>query len=246
MAWQKKTNTSTNQSTLDKLTDNGASLFFNGSLVGGSGSTDSYLSSKKIYCFGDSITQGPTPTTSYPYYLGQQLGSTVTNYGSSGADTNRFRCIICGGTSNGGLTYTAPDFTLTDICTLSIGHNQSVGTSTMSDISGISDYNLYPDTFYGNICRSIEYILNHNSSVKLYLMTPIQSLNSVYISNTAGATTAIKNIGNYYALPVIDLHNTSGLNPMNLGALTSDGTHPLGTTHQNYLAPRIARQMLAY
>jgi hypothetical protein len=41
-------------------------------------------------------------------------------------------------------------------------------------------------------------------------------------------------------------HNISGLNPMNLGALTSDGTHPLGTTHQNYLAPRIARQMLAY
>jgi hypothetical protein len=68
---------------------------------------DSYLNNKKVYCFGDSITQGPTSSTSYPYYLGQQLNSIVTNYGSSGADTNRFRCIICGGTSNGGLTYTA-------------------------------------------------------------------------------------------------------------------------------------------
>lgn len=243
-----------NKTTLDKISESGGVLLFNSipvapSGVGGSTgiASGSYLSGKKVYCFGDSITQGPTPTTSYPYYLGQQLNATTTNFGSSGADTNRFRCIICGGTSSGGLTFVAPDYTGVDICTLTIGHNQDVGTSSLNDISGISDFNLYPDTFYGNICRSIEYILSQNPNIKIYLMTPIQSTNATYMPRTANATTAIKNIGNYYALPVIDLHNISGLNPKNLSLWTSDGTtHPTADGHQKFMAPRIARQMQSY
>lgn len=216
----------------------------------GGGGTDSYMkySGKNVMCFGDSITEGTgsgTSTARYPYYLAQKLNATIMNKGSSGADTNRLRCIIVGGTSSGGFTYTAPDFTNIDVCTIKIGHNQSVGSSTINDISGISDFNLYPDTFYGNICRSIEYILSQKPSMRIYLFTPIQSTNSVYINNTAAATTAIKAIGQKYALPVIDLQNTSGLHFRNLTLFTTDGTHP-NVEGSKMIAEVVARQMLSY
>lgn len=216
----------------------------------GTGGTDTYnkYSGKSIICFGDSITEGSgtgESTARYPYYLGQKLSATVTNKGSSGADTNRLRCIVVGGTSNGGFTYTAPDYTNIDAVTLMIGHNQSVGSSTINDISSISDFNLYPDTFYGNICRSIEYILSQKSTIKIYLLAPIQSTNSVYINNTAAATTAMIEIGKKYALPVINLQHTSGLHFRNLSMWTTDGTHP-NVEGSKMIAEVTARQMLSY
>ncbi|WP_158082354.1 SGNH/GDSL hydrolase family protein [Paenibacillus ferrarius] len=200
---------------------------------------------KKLYCFGDSITQSVGATNNYPTYVATKLNVTMTNFGSSGADNNRLRCIVCGGTSSGGLTFTAPDFSNIDIVTLTIGHNGGVGSSTINDISGITDFNLYPDTFYGNVCRSIEYILNQNQNIRIYLLTPIQSLNSTYITSTAAATTAIKVIGSKYALPVIDLQNTSGLHFRNISLFTSDGTHPNPSGAQR-IAEVVYRQMLSY
>lgn len=217
------------------------------SLIGAGGSDPAYMKygGKKGASFGDSITQSVGATNNYPTHLATKLNATITNYGSSGADHNRVRCIVCGGTSNGGLTFTAPDFTPLDFVTLTMGHNGGVGSSTINDISGISDFNLYPDTYYGNFCRSIEYILNKNQNVRIYLLTPIQSLNASYINNTAAATTAIKVIGAKYALPVIDLQNTSGLNFRNLNLFTGDGTHPIPSGALK-IAEVVFRQMLSY
>ncbi|UKS30162.1 SGNH/GDSL hydrolase family protein [Paenibacillus sp. HWE-109] len=216
-------------------------------LITSNNADPSYMkySGKRVFCFGDSITQSVGAANNYPTHLSTKLNANVTNFGSSGGDHNRFRCIVCGGTSNGGLTFTAPDFTIADVVTLTIGHNGGVGSSTMNDISGINDFNLYPDTYYGNFCRSIEYILNQNQNVKIYLMTPIQSLNASYITNTAASTTAIKIIGAKYALPVIDLQNTSGLNFRNLSLFTGDGTHP-NPTGALKIAEVVYRQMLSY
>jgi lysophospholipase L1-like esterase len=201
--------------------------------------------SKNGYAFGDSITNSGIEANNYPYYLATKLGATITNKGSSGSDHNRLRNIVCGGTSSGGVTYTAPSYSTIDFVTLTIGHNGGVGSSTINDISGISDFNLYPDTYYGNVCRSIEYILSQKSSIKIYLLTPIQSLNASYSANTAAATTALKEIGKKYALPVIDLQNTSGLHFRNLNIFTGDGTHP-NSTGAPMIAEVVFRQMLSY
>lgn len=217
------------------------------STPGGGAADPSYqkYSGKKLYCFGDSITQSVGATNNYPTHLATKLNATMTNYGSSGADHNRFRCIVCGGTSNGSITYTAPDYSTVDVVTLTIGHNGGVGSSTMADISGINDFNLYPDTYYGNVCRSIEYILSQNANIRIYLLTPIQSLNATYIATTAAATTAIKAIGAKYALPVIDLQNTSGLHFRNINTFTSDGIHP-NPSGALKIAEVVYRQMLSY
>lgn len=217
------------------------------SLITSNGSDPSYMkyNGKKVISLGDSITQSVGATNNYPTHLATKLNATVTNLGSSGADHNRLRCIACGGTSNGGITYTAPDYSTVDAVTLTIGHNGGVGSSTIADISGITDFNLYPDTYYGNVCRSIEYILSQNQNIRIYLLTPIQSLNASYINNTAAATTAIKVIGAKYALPVIDLQNTSGLHFRNINLFTGDGTHPNPAGAQK-IAEVVFRQMLSY
>jgi lysophospholipase L1-like esterase len=252
MTWEKQSSGPSNKTTLDKLSDNGTSLLFNNTPIGSGSADTSYMKyvGKKVYCFGDSITQlvsgsYPDRSNNYPYHLQTKLGANITNHGSSGADHNRLRVIVCGGTSNGGLTFTVPSYTNVDVVTLTIGHNGGVGTSTISDISGISDFNLYPDTYYGNVCRSIEFILNQKQDIKIYLLTPIQSLNSGYATSTAAATTALKTIGSKYALPVIDLQNTSGLHFRNLSLYTSDGTHPT-PNGAKMIAEIVFRQMLSY
>jgi hypothetical protein len=42
---------------------------------------------------------------------------------------------------------------------------------------------------------------------------------------------AIKDVGQYYSVPVLDLYSIGGFNPLNLGTMTLDGVHPsdLGT-----------------
>lgn len=249
MEWKQSSSYSpANKTVLDNFSEStGGSPLYKGLPVGTVGPADTtYMkySGKRLYCFGDSITNN-SPTFNYPTYLATKLNVTMTNFGSSGADHNRFRCIVCGGTSSGGFTFTAPDYTLADVVTLTIGHNAGVGSSTMNDIAGITDFNLYPDTYYGNFCRSIEFIQSHNPNVPIYLLTPIQSLNASYIVNTAAATTAIKAIGAKYAIPVIDLQNTSGLHFRNLNTFTSDGIHPIATGAQK-IAEIVFRQMLSY
>lgn len=213
---------------------------------GGTDATFMKYSGKKMYCFGDSTTNSGNPVNvnNYPTHLAAKLGATITNYGSSGADHNRFRCIVCGGTSNGGLTFTAPNYTGVDVVTLTIGHNSGPGASTISDISG-SDFNLYPDTFYGNFGRCIEYIYNQNRNIRVYLLTPIQSTNGTNGPNSNSATPAIKALGEKYALPVVDLHNISGLNFRSLAFYTTDGTHPNEEGAQK-IADVLYRQMLSY
>lgn len=254
MSWNKfssgdlNSHSHSNKSTLDKFSENGGVPLFNGQAIGGGGSSsiDTYMKfkGKNIICFGDSITQG-TATINYPKFLGENLSASVTNKGSSGATHNRFRLIACGGTSSSGTTYVEPDYSNIDVVTLTIGHNGGVGSSTINDIIGVSDFNLYPDTFYGNFCRVIEHILYRKSSLRIFLLTPIQSLNSGYIVTTAEATTAIIEIGKKYALPVINLQHVSGLHFRNLSIHTSDGTHPIESGHR-MIAEVIARQILSY
>lgn len=241
--------THSNQSVLDKLSENGTELLYNGSpITGGSGGTEFYpynkWDRKSLICHGDSITQGSSQNN-YPLFIGQKLRMNVVNKGSSGADHNRFMAIACGVTSATGTTYEEPNYFQTDAVTLTIGHNGGVGTSTIADINGITDFNLYPNTYYGNFCRVIEHILWRKSSIKIYLLTPIQSLNAGYIGTTAASTTAIYEIGKKYALPVINLQHTSGLHFRNLALHTDDGTHPNATGNQ-MIAEVVARGMLAY
>ena len=174
---------------------------------------------KKLLALGDSITE-----SGYPQLLQAMSGIICTNRGSSGGDSSRLRKIVFG--TDG---WTAPIFTEYNICIIMIGHNDSYITedrTSINDINGISDYRDYPNTYFGNVCACVEHILTQNNLIKLFLMTPITSINGVYQSRTPIVTNNLKIIADYYKLPIIDLHNRSGINKFNLNYYTNDGTHP--------------------
>ncbi|MED3888002.1 SGNH/GDSL hydrolase family protein [Priestia aryabhattai] len=91
-------------------------------------------------------------------------------------------------------------------------------------------------TFYGALKATVENILGRSNVPKLILFTPLQSNRNG--ANQDGVTMnqyrqAIKAVGDYYSVPVLDLYGIGGLNPLNLNQFTGDGIHPndLGTSY---------------
>jgi lysophospholipase L1-like esterase len=197
---------------------------------------------KSIFFFGDSITSGVGSTTTGGYVNVAQgkLGCFATNKGSSGSDTYRLRCIVGGGTT-GGITYTAQDTSNAAACTIMIGTNQGPGTSTLADITGNTDFNTYPNSFYGNIGFCIEYFFSKNINTRVYLITPPQRTSG----NMKDVADALKSIGAYYSIPVIDVNACAGINPKNMSVLMPDGTHPNDSGH-TIIGQFVANQLNAF
>jgi lysophospholipase L1-like esterase len=121
-----------------------------------------------------------------------------------------------------------------DIITIFVGTNDfklnvPIGTKGLIGDSGFDD-----TTFYGAYRMLLEHILTINPSVKIYLLTSLQRDHSGYdvnFTNPAGFmlidyVNAVKEIGQLYALPVLDLYATSGITKLTLETFTRDGLHP--------------------
>lgn len=207
--------------------------------VSGSTSTTNKYAGKKCLWLGDSIcyvdgsrdgSAGAGGTI--PQLVCNELGMTLTNKASSGGNSDRMRKILQGGDN-----YTAIDCSNFDYVFIKIGHNcDSIaeGLSNTSEVtSSINDvpidstsFSDFPTTYHGNVASCIEYILSHNPKCNIFLVTSIWSNVSRYINTTPKATTAIKELGEFYGLPVIDLHCESGISRKNANTYTYDGTHP--------------------
>ena len=195
---------------------------------------------KKIFTFGDSITSGSGGYT-YSEQMSKVLGAYVINYGSSGARADRMFNIISG---NG---YPTKDYSDVSAVTLMIGHNERQGTETL-DSSGIKDiqnYTDYPNTFYGYICKSIEYIWEQNPNIRIYIC----SLHHTTLEDGQRSELcypALKEIAQWYSLPFIDLTYELGIGRHNLSTYSEDGVHlTIGDAGYTIMGNFIASQMLA-
>lgn len=209
---------------------------------------------KVIGTFGDSLTDGYiyTNNTRYDNNEGKYqqtmidlLGCETINFGSSGGDILRTWEIVKGTHESQGWDSHSewykptPNFSEMDAVTIMIGTNEIENgqQGSIDDLSG-DDYNLYPETYYGTYGKCIEYMLEHNPRLRIYLMTP-PWCDRGYIGTVANR---VREIANYYHLPVIDCYAESGLNKYNQPTYMPDKLHqnPEGA---KVLGTYIANQM---
>jgi lysophospholipase L1-like esterase len=122
-----------------------------------------------------------------------------------------------------------------DVITIFAGTNDFRIDTPIGSLGMVGDQILDTSTFYGAYRSLIEDILTRKPTVKIYLWTPLQRDNAGYdvnFSNQAGHrlidyVNAVKEIGQMYAIPVLDLYSLSGITKLNLHIYTYDGLHPL-------------------
>lgn len=185
---------------------------------------------KKVFCFGDSITQGTEG--GYVKYLAETLGCEILNYGSSGAATNRLVDIVTAGSGlpkrdnpTVGTVWPAKDYTQCAAVTIQIGTNGYNG-GALSDIplENISDYadpldywSLFPAlNYYSNIGLCIEYIRSINPECEIFLITPpYRHITSDGVVDTPERMSylipMLKQIADYYSVGLINSMQESGL-----------------------------------
>jgi lysophospholipase L1-like esterase len=173
---------------------------------------------KKILFFGDSITNGSSSiANTYPQVIAEILGCYSVNRGVGGANGATVWNIVSG--QNG---YPTIDYSDSAAVCFMVGAN-GVGGS-MADITGYSHYSEYPSSLYGDMGKCIEFIQEQNINTRIYLLTTC--INSRDASQLQNIQTTMKALGNYYALPLIDVMANSGIGTKNTKLFHYDGLHP--------------------
>ena len=177
------------------------------------------LSGLKINFLGDSITEGhgtsDMKTKNVAACLERISGATVRNYGVGGTRIAMQR-------DQEGLDFVTRSMSMDDDADVIIifggtndfGHGMArLGTFGTMD----------PRTFYGALRTLCENMLNKYPEAEIVFLTPLHRCfeNDVYSpldhfsreGNLERYCEIIKEVANYYALPVLDLYNTSGIQP---------------------------------
>jgi len=212
------------------------------------GGTQKY-SGMTLMTMGDSITYGSTTPWTYPSKVAATLGMILNNVGASGT---RIRYAF---------TKTTPTSLLeADIVTIAYGTNDfkiETPLGTISDTptprSLLDDptYKANESTagsFYADYKGVIESVFAANPYARVMLITPIrrtQAAGTGTDTNSLGHklidyVNAVKEIAQYYSLPVLDNYNTSGFNQVTMPVWLSDGLHPTEWAQQNVMAPKIS------
>ena len=212
------------------------------------GGTQKY-SGMTLMTMGDSITYGSTTPWTYPGKVAAGLGMILNNVGASGT---RIRYAF---------TKTTPESLLeADIITIAYGTNDFKIETPLGAISDTpTPRSLLDDptykanestagSFYADYKGVIEGIFAANPNARVMLITPIrrtQAAGTGTDTNSRGHklidyVNAVKEIAQYYSLPVLDNYNTSGFNQVTMPVWLSDGLHPTEWAQQNVMAPKIS------
>lgn len=198
---------------------------------------------KKANFLGDSITFGTNTTKTYHQFLAEAVPLSVArNYGISGsriADGNNAMHSRV-------LTMDAD----ADLIFVFGGTNDFNSETTIGSLFTIADgvrtVGLDTTTFYGALHKLCKNLLSRYTGKQIILMTPLHreifgSQHTEFQPNDLGLyldqyVKAIKEIGQWYSIPVLDLYSVSGLNPneptnkaLYFG---TDGLHPNVEGHQ--------------
>jgi lysophospholipase L1-like esterase len=194
------------------------------------------FANKRIVCFGDSLTAGDygyedgLPFTyglgdmnsdthpnikekNYPYFLNQYLQPlSITNRGIPGAGSYFMFTDKPESASN-------YDFTQADIVIFMIGINEGLAGDVTTDlnIAEGQDYNSYTGSYLGYYARSIAKALTDNPTIQVFLVQTPKTPNTDNGRTDSFKQTVYNNtkaLANYYSLPMIDVNNLCGINPL--------------------------------
>lgn len=197
---------------------------------------------KKIACLGDSITEGVNANGwQWHRYIDQWaknngIETTIINLGIGGTS-------VC---TSSYVTDTLKPFVNrletipidTDIVTIFGGTNDWGNNATLGTIDDTGK-----ETFYGAYKYILEWLAINRPNAKVMTMTPLKRyfrgggttwVNAQTTPNNKGNllqdyVRAVKEVSDLYAVPCVDLHNDSGLNPVLEIVRTKfmgDGLHP--------------------
>lgn len=183
---------------------------------------------KKITFLGDSVTSGGTTSNgkqafSYVDYLKDYLGAEITNKGLSGS------VITEGNIENQTQSFVSRSNQIQDqdFVTIFGGINDFWFNSPLGSMRDSSDN---VETFYGALKFLVENLSKKNPNAHFLFVTPLKECKEgaphtyednnkfVLYKNRAGFTeedyvNAIKEVAAYYSVPVLDLFNSSNMNP---------------------------------
>ena len=195
---------------------------------------------KNVACLGDSITEGDSGEgsliDSYVPKLKKYIGTNAQNFGKSGA-------LITKKTDDDiSFVNRVGAIKGQDVVTIFGGINDfqwNAPLGTMAD--GIDK----PTTFFGALKYVITTLAANNPKAKLMLITPMKTTKFQYhtydnngnlMQNANGNTqldfvNAIKQVGEYYSIPVLDMYSNSNYSPylpsqVGHDNFTADGLHP--------------------
>jgi len=131
-----------------------------------------------------------------------------------------------------------------DLIIIAAGINDFRRSLPLGTLGSIDDTQFDTYTFYGAYRDSIEALIAQNPLLKFCLWTPLQGKSDgkgVEWVNDVGCklidyVNAIKDIGQMYGIPVVDLYSISGVNEKNLTAFTEDGIHLNGVGYDHVTA----------
>ena len=194
------------------------------------------LTSKKILCLGDSITQGVNASsnnTTYPAYLKNKYGMDVTNVGIAGSTWANY------GDGYDDISIISQvdktDFSKFDFVTIFAGTND-FGRDNGDTIGNATD--TATNTVKGAMNYVFNKILTQNPRVKIAVITPMWRQrfaagdNKDSDTNTLGGqylkdyVNAIEEQSRYNHIPCLNLYETCLINKYNYSTYLSDGLHP--------------------
>ena len=191
------------------------------------------LKNKKVNFLGDSITEGvgvSSPELKYVDVFAREYGAIVRNYGISGT---RIARQINGDPNNHGCDY---DFCLrapemdpdADIVVVFGGTNDfghgDAPFGTMADRT--------PETFYGACHTLMTTLIERYPTAEIVFMTPLHrecEEREEGREPLSSFVRAIKEVAEFYSLPVLDLYAMAGIQPQleaHKTAFAPDGLHP--------------------
>ena len=201
---------------------------------------------KKINFLGDSITEGYGTTKVYHDYLNEMLSlSACRNYGIGGStiangqnpmysralsmDIDADLVCVFGGTND----FANFNCALGELCNKGENNERIANTDC--------------DTFYGALHTLCNNLINRYPDKKIVMFTPIHrevfaGQKTEFQPNNVGIylyqyVNAVKEVAEWYSIPVCDLYSISGLQPNNsnhksLYFSPSDGLHPKAEGHE--------------
>lgn len=110
----------------------------------------------------------------------------------------------------------------TDLLTIFGGHNDQGAGATIGTIATSS----FDDTtFIGAYQAIIEYAYSLNPEMRILLVIPHRAFSSGVQRDMSAYNQAIKDVAEYYALPILDLSETMGINVINQSSYLVDQLH---------------------
>ena len=196
------------------------------------------LKNIKILFLGDSITEGVGASSTEKCYVsvfGKLSGAEVKNYGIGGTRIAKQSKISLSEESDRDFMSRVDEMdSEADVVVIFGGTNDfGHGDSTIGDFSSRDEC-----TFYGALHILCTSLINKYPKADIIFMTPLHrvseddEVNEIGLKHEvllSGYVNIIKEVAGYYGLPVLDLFNTSGIQPkvdIIREIYMPDGLHP--------------------